>query len=38
METRTVRQCLRTVFHEHIAHRRFIERDLAVLEARSATA
>jgi uncharacterized damage-inducible protein DinB len=37
-ETRTVRQCLRTVFHEHIAHRRFIERDLAVLEARSATA
>jgi len=33
-ETRTVRECLKTVFHEHVAHRRFIERDLAVLEAR----
>jgi hypothetical protein len=33
-ETRTVAQCLTTVFHEHVAHRRFIERDLAILETR----
>jgi hypothetical protein len=32
-ETRTVKQCLETVFHEHVAHRRFAERDLAILEA-----
>ena len=32
-ETRTVKQCLGTVFREHVAHRRFAERDLAILEA-----
>jgi DinB superfamily/Pentapeptide repeats (8 copies) len=32
-ETRTVGQCLRVVMDEECEHRRYIERDLAVLEA-----
>jgi DinB superfamily/Pentapeptide repeats (8 copies) len=33
-ETHTVRACLRVVLEEHSEHRRFAERDLAVLAAR----
>lgn len=33
-ETHTVRACLRTVLQEVCDHRRFAERDLAVLTAR----
>jgi uncharacterized damage-inducible protein DinB len=33
-ESRTVGQCLRVVMAEECEHRRYVERDLAVLEAR----
>ena len=36
VESLTVRECLRVLLDEHIEHRRFAERDLAVLEARAA--
>jgi uncharacterized damage-inducible protein DinB len=36
-ETYSVGQCLRVVLREHIEHRRFAERDLALLEADQAT-
>ena len=35
-KSHTVRACLGVVIDEHIEHRRFAERDLAVLEARAA--
>ena len=35
-ESLPVRECLRVLLDEHVEHRRFAERDLAVLEARRA--
>ena len=35
-ESHPVRECLRVLLDEHIEHRRYAERDLAVLEARAA--
>lgn len=36
VESHPVRECLRVLLDEHIEHRRFAERDLAVLEGRQA--
>jgi hypothetical protein len=36
VESHPVRECLRVLLDEHVEHRRFAERDLAVLEARAA--